>query len=166
MQFVNLAEVIQESIHETSTAFFTRDVGIKVGPSVSTLPHELYEPPVADVTAIIAFNGSIDGGVHLSAPFHAAVTLASAFSGEDIPSFNSIAKDAIGELTNIIAGAVKGRICDSQINLTPPRVVIGRDHQIGHTKQQGSTKCYFRTDDGPFLVEVFYRYDSPHSTIL
>lgn len=157
MHFANLAEVIQESIAETTAAFFTMDIGIKAGPSISTLPSETYVPPQADVTAIIAFNGIIEGGVHLSAPFHAAVTLASAFSGEQIPSFNATAKDAIGELANIIAGAVKSRICDDQINLTPPRIVVGRDHQIGHTKPQSSTKCYFRTDNGPFFIEVFYR---------
>ncbi|MBF0116137.1 MAG: chemotaxis protein CheX [Magnetococcales bacterium] len=157
MLFANLAEVIHEAIQETEVAFFTSDIGIKAGPSVTTSADEPYSPPQADVTAIIAFNGSLDGGVHLSAPFHCAVSLASAFSGEEIPSFNEMAKDAIGELANIIAGAVKIRICDDQIQLTPPRVVIGRDHQIGHTKRQTTTRCYFRTNSGPFLIEIFYQ---------
>ncbi|MBF0627797.1 MAG: chemotaxis protein CheX [Magnetococcales bacterium] len=157
MQVGNLAEVIREAIDETTVAFFTADVGIKAGPSVSTSADEPYVPPQADVTAIIAFNGVIEGGVHVSAPFHCAVALAAAFSGDEIETFNNTAKDAIGELANIIAGAVKSRICDDQINLTPPQVVVGRDHQIGYTKPLESTKCYFRTDNGPFFVEVFYR---------
>ncbi|MBF0614843.1 MAG: chemotaxis protein CheX [Magnetococcales bacterium] len=157
MQVANLAEVIREAIEETSVAFFTTDIGIKAGPSVTTSADQPYVPPQADVTAIIAFNGIIEGGLHVSAPFHAAVALAAAFSGEEIPSFNITAKDAIGELANIIAGAVKSRICDDQINLTPPQVVVGRDHQIGYTKPLESTKCYFRSDEGPFFVEVFYR---------
>ncbi|MBF0340535.1 MAG: chemotaxis protein CheX [Magnetococcales bacterium] len=157
MMVANLAEVIQEAIEETSVAFFTSDVGIKAGPSVTQSADQPYVPPQADVTAIIAFNGVIEGGVHLSAPFHCALGLANAFSGEELESFNHTAKDAIGELANIIAGAVKSRICDDLINLTPPQVVVGRDHQIGYTKPLESTKCYFRTDNGPFFVEVFYK---------
>ncbi|MBF0416698.1 MAG: chemotaxis protein CheX [Magnetococcales bacterium] len=158
MHFTNLADVIREAIRETEAAFFTMDIGIKAGPAVTTSAHEPYVPPQADVTAILAFNGSIEGGVHLSAPFHSAVALAAAFSGEEISDFNGTAKDAIGELANIIAGAVKSRICDDQIQLTPPRVVVGRDHLVGITKRQASTKCYFKTDSGPFLVEVFFSH--------
>ncbi|MBF0417352.1 MAG: chemotaxis protein CheX [Magnetococcales bacterium] len=157
MVIANLADVIREAIDETSVAFFTTDIGIKAGPSVSTSADEPYVPPQADVTAVISFNGAFEGGVHVSAPFHCAVALAAAFSGETIESFNNTAKDAIGELANIIAGAVKSRICEDMINLTPPQVIVGRDHQIGYTKPLGSTKCYFRTDNGPFFVEVFYR---------
>ncbi|GAB0057890.1 Chemotaxis protein CheX [Candidatus Magnetaquicoccaceae bacterium FCR-1] len=158
MQFANLGDVIHEAIKETEVAFFNKDIGIQAGPSVTTNPGENYLPPQADVTAIIAFNGTIEGGVHLSAPFHCAVALASAFSGEEIPFFNDTAKDAIGELANIIAGAVRIRLCEDRIQLTPPRIVVGRDHQIGHSKPQSATRCYFRTNEGPFLVEVFFSH--------
>lgn len=154
---IDLAEVIQDAINETVAAFFISDVGIQVGPAITKPEDQPYKPPQADVTAIVGFSGLMEGGVHLSAPLHAAIGLASAFSGEPLESFDEIAKDAIGELANIVAGAVKGRISDAKIHLTPPQVVTGKNHEISYTKTLSSTKCYFMTTNGPFFVEVFYR---------
>lgn len=156
--YVDLAEVIQSAIHETMIAFFTADIGLKVGPSLIKSEETPYIPPQADVTAIVAFNGAMEGGVHLAAPLHAALLLATGFAGEPFESFNDMAKDSIGELANIIAGAVKSRISDS-ICLTPPQVVVGTNHKISftYTHTLESTKCFFKTNQGPFFVEVFYK---------
>ena len=152
----DLADVIREAIDETVKVFFTTDVGIKAGPAITKPEGQSYEPPQADITAIIGFTGAVEGGVHLSAPLHAALGLASAFSGEPLESFDATAKDALGELANIIAGAVKERI-NGSIYLTPPQVVTGVNHKVVYTKLLESTKCYFRTFNGPFFVEVFYK---------
>ena len=152
----DLAEVIRGAIGETVTVFFTTDVGIKAGPAITKPEGQPYEPPQADVTAIIGFSGTMEGGVHLSAPLHAALCLAAAFSGEPLDSLDATTKDAFGELANIVAGAVKDRISET-LYLTPPQVVTGKNHEIVYTKALESTKCYFRTSNGPFFVEVFYR---------
>ncbi|MBF0096934.1 MAG: chemotaxis protein CheX [Magnetococcales bacterium] len=156
MRTVDLAAVIRDAVSGTVIAFFTADVGIQAGPAVVKPEDQPYKPPQADITAVVGFSGKLLGGVHLSAPFHTAVGLASAFSGEMIDQLNDIAKDALGELTNIIAGAVKEKINDA-IYLTPPKVVTGADHNVSYTKVLESTKCYFKTDNGPFFVEVFYK---------
>ncbi|MBF0125829.1 MAG: chemotaxis protein CheX [Magnetococcales bacterium] len=153
----DLTSVIRDAVDETVASFFTFDVGVKAGPSITKPEDQPYKPPQADVTAIVGFSGFLEGGVHLSAPLHAAIGLASAFSGEPLESFDDIAKDAIGELANIVAGTVKSRIHDDKIFLTPPQVVTGKNHEISYTKTLNSTKCYFRTTSGPFLLEVFYR---------
>jgi chemotaxis protein CheX len=151
----DLALVIRATIEETVAAFFTDNLGIVAGPSIVKKKDEPYKPPQSDVTAIVGFSGSMQGGVHLSAPMHAAMGLAVAFSGKSLLEFDDIGKDAFGELANIIAGAVKGQIGE-QINLMSPQVVTGNDYDISYTKTLESTKCYFRTDNGPFFVEVFF----------
>ncbi|MEO5334039.1 MAG: chemotaxis protein CheX [Magnetococcus sp. YQC-5] len=151
-----LAEIIRGAIDETVTAFFTLDISIKAGPTITKTEYESYEPPQADVTAVVNFTGAIEGGVHLSAPMHTALSLVAAFAGEPIESFDVTAKDALGELSNIIAGAVKERINEA-VYLTPPQVITGANHEIVYTKSLESTKCYFTTSSGPFFVEVFYR---------
>ncbi|MBF0126551.1 MAG: chemotaxis protein CheX [Magnetococcales bacterium] len=149
-------EVIRLAIDETVLAFFTIDIGLEIGPAIKKPEDEHYLPPQADITAIIGFSGMIEGGVHLSAPLHAALGLASAFSGEVLEKLDETARDALGELANIVAGAVKSRISE-QIFLTPPQVVTGSNYAITYTHTLESTKCYFKTDNGPFFVEIFYK---------
>ncbi|WP_130470958.1 chemotaxis protein CheX [Candidatus Magnetaquicoccus inordinatus] len=151
----DLADIIIHSVSDTALTFFTTDVGIQAGPVVVKPEDQPYKPPQADITAVVGFSGYLQGGVHLSAPFHAAIGLASAFSGETIDKLDDVACDALGELTNIIAGSVKERVNDA-VFLTPPQVVTGENHNVSYTKILESTKCYFRTDNGPFFVEVFY----------
>ncbi|MBF0423226.1 MAG: chemotaxis protein CheX [Magnetococcales bacterium] len=148
--------MIKDALEETAVAFFAVDIGLTPGPTIVKADDEPYEPPDADVTAVIGFTGSMEGGVHLSAPLHSALALASAFSGEDLTSFESTARDAVGELTNIIAGAVKSRISDD-IRLTPPYVISGSRLIISYARSLSSAKCYFRTNKGPFFVEIFYK---------
>lgn len=156
---VDLAVVIREAINETVMAFFVTDIGIEAGPSVIKPENHPYQPPQADVTAIVGFSGSMEGGVHLSAPEHTAIALAAAFAGETPIGFDELARDAFGELANIVAGAVKGRLTgehDAQINLTPPQIVTGADCDMHFTKTLQSTKCYFKTLYGPFFIEIFH----------
>ncbi|MBF0183598.1 MAG: chemotaxis protein CheX [Magnetococcales bacterium] len=155
LSHLDLATVIRNAIDETIIAFFTSDIELKEGPAIITDESQVYQPPQADVTAIVGLSGTMEGGVHLSAPIHTALGLAMAFSGETLEVFDATARDALGELANIIAGAVKERISDA-IYLTPPKVVTGVNLTVDYTKALASTKCYFRTMHGPFFVEVFY----------
>ncbi|MBF0260377.1 MAG: chemotaxis protein CheX [Magnetococcales bacterium] len=150
----NLIHAIRDTMHETALAFFATDIGIQVGPAMIQRDGQPFVTPQADVTAMVAFHGGMNGGVHISAPMHAAVGLASAFWGEPLESFNDTARDALGELTNIIAGALKSRINDD-INLTPPRVLEGAERAELQSSSQASTRCYFMTTNGPLFVEVF-----------
>ncbi|MBF0628405.1 MAG: chemotaxis protein CheX [Magnetococcales bacterium] len=151
-----LIKAIQEAMHETAMAFFYTDIGLQDGPALTMEESQPHLTHRADVTAIVSFQGPIAGGVHLSAPSHAAIALAATFAGEPIESFDTTAQDALGELTNILAGALKSRISDN-IDLTPPRIVYGTDPQDRPTiLSEKSTRCYFMTTHGPLYVEVFH----------
>ncbi|MBF0295924.1 MAG: chemotaxis protein CheX [Magnetococcales bacterium] len=151
-----LPDVIRFAIEETIAAFFTEDIGLVIGPALTKPIGTPYEPPEADVTAVIGFSGAMEGGVHLSAPLHAGIGLASAFCGEELTTLDATVRDGLGELANIVAGAVKSRISE-EIYLTPPHVISGTNYAIMYTRSLNSTKCYFKTNFGPFFVEVFYK---------
>lgn len=151
---LHLIHAIRDTMHETALAFFSTDIDIQEGPAMIQREGNPLLIPQADVTAMVAFQGGMTGGVHLSAPMHAAVGLASAFWGEPLESFNDTARDALGELTNIIAGALKSRINDD-ISLTPPTVLQGEERTGRQPNTQASTRCYFMTTNGPLFVEVF-----------
>jgi chemotaxis protein CheX len=157
----SLGNAINNSINETATAFFLEDFQIRPGPVVVKQEDQPYSPPQADLTARVGFSGRIKGGIHLSAPLHVALGLASAFTGECVDEANDEALVAFGELSKIIAGAVKSHISD-EILLTPPLVISGIENSIEYVKKMESTRCYFNSKAGPFFVEVFHRYHASH----
>ncbi|MBF0311060.1 MAG: chemotaxis protein CheX [Magnetococcales bacterium] len=150
-----LGSIIRTAIKETVLAFFVADIALEPGPVIVKSGDADYRPPHADVTAIVGFGGALKGGVHLSAPSHAALGLASAFSGEHLDQFNAVFRDAFGELANIVAGAVKGLLNDA-IALNPPQVVVESGLNNVYAPSLEYTKCYFMTRNGPFFIEVFY----------
>ncbi|MBF0613883.1 MAG: chemotaxis protein CheX [Magnetococcales bacterium] len=153
-----LIKTIQEAMHETALAFFFTDIGLKDGPAITLTQPDLSLIGPANVTATVRFRGPIEGGIHLSAPCHAAIGLAQAFTGDPIDSLNETARDAMGELTNILAGALKSRISD-HIDLTPPEVVEGAAIPFATRAEipEEHTRCYFLTVNGPLFVEVFHQ---------
>jgi chemotaxis protein CheX len=151
----DLGLAIQHSVDEIASSFFMEDCGVKPGPVKVITDDQPYEPPEADLTAMVGFGGNLQGGVHLSAPLHVALGLASAFMGEPVEESDEGFHDAFGELANIISGTVKSQISE-EIVLTPPVIVTGNTHGIEYTGKMESTKCYFFSNKGPFLVEVFH----------
>ena len=151
-----LVQIIHESINETVIAFFQDDIGIVPDQTVIKDTNDTYQSPQEDVTAIVSFSGDMSGGIHMSASKHVAFGIASAFTGVKFTGFNDHCIDAIGELVNIIAGSIKERLRPN-IYLTPPNVVIGEYHDVEYMDRLNSAKCYFKSNDGLFFFEVFYK---------
>ncbi|MBF0340066.1 MAG: chemotaxis protein CheX [Magnetococcales bacterium] len=151
----HLIKAIRDAMHETAMAFFATDLEIREGPAISRGERSSKHSAQTDVTAIVDFRGAMHGGIQLSAPLHAALGLASAFWGEPLEDFNDTARDALGELTNILAGAMKSRINDG-LDLTPPRVLQGEAQDHFDNDLLDSTRCYFLTTNGPLFIELYY----------
>lgn len=66
----------------------------------------------------------------------------------------------IGELTNIIAGNASSAINHVQIEIAPPLVIIGENHQIAWPKPIPVIGIPFSTPNGPFEVDVCFRKHS------
>ncbi|MBF0134914.1 MAG: chemotaxis protein CheX [Magnetococcus sp. DMHC-1] len=151
-----LAQAIREAVHEFFLAFLSLEV--QPGPTFRKPAFEFYTPPQADVTGVVRLSGALNGGVHLSAPMHVALAMSSSFAGEPIENMTDEAKDAFGELTNLVAGGLQSRLADTlgEITLTPPLVVFGDQYIMPVKVNFSSVKTYFRIDDGPFFVECFF----------
>ncbi|MEG3640065.1 chemotaxis protein CheX [Magnetococcus sp. PR-3] len=152
-----LSDFITDSVNEIFIAFLAQDVD--KGPTVIKQDFEQYEPPDAEATAVVNFNGALTGGIHLSAPMHVVIELANTFSGEEATNIRDpMVGDAFGELANLITGGVQTRLSSEfeNINLTPPTVVFGKDYGIIYQSDLHSVKQYFMTPIGPFFVECFF----------
>ena len=62
------------------------------------------------VLSVISLVGGVDWSIFLGLPKDTAVALAKSFAGFDIPFESDDLGDAIGELSNILAGNVKARL--------------------------------------------------------
>ncbi|GAB6089577.1 chemotaxis protein CheX [Spirochaeta dissipatitropha] len=60
----------------------------------------------------------------------------------------------VGELTNIIAGNAANSFNDGHIDISPPIVVLGENHEISWPKIGPVLGIPFRTAHGPFEIDV------------
>jgi chemotaxis protein CheX len=152
-----LKDAIKSVVEETAAAFFPPEFNIVPRVTVDIGDGEKYEATSADFTAIVGFNGDIEGGLNLAAPAHVTMKLAGALSGEEFLKVDDMVIDAFGELANMIAGSVKEKLSNDglyEIGLTPPLVTEGNTHK--YNAALNSTKQYFTVGSAPFFVEVFF----------
>ncbi|OSM04031.1 chemotaxis protein CheX [Magnetofaba australis] len=152
-----MATHITDAVNEVFIAFLMEE--LQEGPVVVKPEYDEYAPPEAEVTAVVNFNGAIQGGIHFSTPEHTALSLAGALAGEELEALrHPTTIDALGELANMIGGGVQTRLSEDyeNINLTPPTVIVGRDYGVIYQSDLLSVKQYFMTAHGPFLVEGFF----------
>ena len=109
-----------------------------------------------DVSGVIGLTGQVQGFVTLSFRESAALHVVSSFLGEPVTSVDEQVKDAVGELTNIVAGGAKRALADSgyELTISIPSVVVGTNHSISRPKEIPSFEIPFETDAGPFSVEL------------
>ncbi len=82
------------------------------------------------VTSIVHIEGAWHGAVVLRCPMELAVTLTSVmFQTGSEPSLDEI-RDALGELTNMLAGNLKALLPEPSA-LSLPAVVLGSDYEFG-----------------------------------
>ena len=110
------------------------------------------------VAASVGFVGEATGVVylHLTAPF--ARVLAGRMLGMEEEEFDGdeMVNDVIGELSNMIVGAVKSRLCDegTACALTIPSFVRGKGISIGATGGPERRLLGFRCGSGGVALEL------------
>ncbi|MBF0152208.1 MAG: chemotaxis protein CheX [Magnetococcales bacterium] len=110
------------------------------------------------VAALIGFNGVIEGGLILICSRTMAIRLAMDLADESFVDFNEQAKDAFGELANMMAGEVQTGLSVSyeQINLTPPTIISGSHFRFDHRRGLHRVFQFFRLEEDFFEVECFF----------
>jgi chemotaxis protein CheX len=83
--------------------------------------------PVLGVAAIIGLTGDVEGRVLLDMGVETAHAIASAMNGEELESFDELAKATIAELANMITGQAVTKLHDIGFNfdLSPPSLITG-----------------------------------------
>jgi chemotaxis protein CheX len=107
-----------------------------------------------DVTGIIGLSGKATGTVAFSLPRETALAITGILLGEPQTQLNPHAVDAIGEVTNMIAGAAKARMAELELSLGLPTVLIGRGTCIVFPSRATPISIPFKSPIGDLVVEV------------
>jgi len=88
-----------------------------------------------DVMSLISFTGEHSGIVAIFCSTEIALKITSSMLGVETTEFDQDTKDAIGEVTNMIAGSLKNKVIDKfgEMHLSVPIVVAGAGLTISST---------------------------------
>lgn len=110
--------------------------------------------PQFEVTGMIGLTGKTTGTVAVSMPREMAMLVTEKLLGETPTEVNAQVADAVGELTNMIAGAAKARLESLELSLGLPTVITGRSTCIAFPSRATPISIPFRSTLGPLIVEV------------
>ncbi len=117
-------------------------------PTLKTEPAPSY-----DVSGIVGFSGEVKGSVVISLRQETAIKIVEAFTYEKLDLKSEEFADAIGELSNMIAGNAKKDFgLDASISI--PNVIVGTGHTISRLSGVPCVIIPCTSPMGDFAVEV------------
>lgn len=148
-------KIHQEIVNATKDVFSTMlMMELEDGPPVIGKGGEI----TSNISSMLGLGGGIRGILAIHCPGGIAKGVTGAFLGMEIEELNDDVKDAIGEITNMVAGNLKiffAKI-NTDIKLAIPTTVIGESY---HTSGLfGATRIVvpFVCEYGSFWVELKY----------
>ena len=111
---------------------------------------------MGDVSGIIGMTGEVAGSLSVSFSFGLIQDIMQNMLGESIEEVNDDARDAVGEITNMISGDARRMIAQDGVTLQAaiPTIVAGKDHTIKHAIFGPIIVIPFEAANGKATVEV------------
>ncbi len=107
-----------------------------------------------DISGVIGLSGKAVGTVVVSLSKEVALKATSIMLMSEATDINDDVVDAVGELTNMIAGAAKAKLEEYELSISLPSVVTGQDHLLRFSSEVTPICVPFETDWGPLVLEV------------
>jgi chemotaxis protein CheX len=92
--------------------------------------------PILGVTTIIGLTGSVEGRVLFDMSETTALAIASGMNGEELSSFDELAKATITELSNMIAAQAVTKLYELgfEFDISPPALFTGENMEVSTTE--------------------------------
>lgn len=145
------AEYINPVISATRTVFETM---LGCTPTRTGLALKDDRSPLYELSAVIGISGRTAGTIVVSLSQHAALQVLSRLVGVEATSINTEVCDAVGELTNMIAGSAKAQMERLQLSISIPNVVSGKDHEVHFPSNVRPICIQFSSEIGDFAILV------------
>lgn len=113
---------------------------------------------VGDVTGLIGVTGHAKGSISLTLEQGAILAIVNNMLMESYVEINADIVDAVGELTNMVAGQARAALSEQGMSFqaSTPTVVVGKGHKIQHAAKAPILAIPFSTDQGSLVVEVCF----------
>jgi chemotaxis protein CheX len=145
------AEYINPVISATSTVFETM---LDCKPERTGLMLKETASPKHEVSAVIGVTGKAAGTIVLSLSRGTALEVLNRMVGIETTEITADVCDAVGELTNMIAGSAKAQMERLELSISIPNVISGPGHIIHYPSNVKPICIVFESEIGPFTIEV------------
>ena len=145
---------LTQSIIEATTEIFESMLMMEAIPQ-PPLTEEVHNFKCS-VSGIVGLAGTCKGMISIHTPDSVAMALTGAFLGMEVEEIDEDVKDAIGELSNMLAGSIKEALSENgkDIKLSIPSTICGDEYSINCMSQANWVTVPFEIPDGQFLVEL------------
>jgi len=106
------------------------------------------------VSGVIGVTGRAVGTIVLCLPKQMAIDVLQRMVGTDTDSITAEVCDAVGELTNMIAGAAKAQLAHLNLSLSLPNVVRGESYDVSYPSDISPFCILFESELGSFMIEI------------
>lgn len=106
-----------------------------------------------DVSGVIGFSGALRGSAVLAFPQKTATALVAKFAGVEFSPDSPDFADAVGELTNMIAGTAKSTLGEAA-GISTPLVILGANHSVPPLRDLPCIVMPCRCEFGDFAIEL------------
>ncbi len=151
MKVKHISPLLESTVDVLSTMAFVEVTMGKIGVRRDAITH-------GDLTGFIDMVGDdVNGWIGISFCEPTILDITTRLIQEEVTSIDELVVDAVGEITNMVAGATKKRYADMglELGLTRPWVVLG-NKEDEHCIPERSIIIPFETQAGHFEVEMFF----------
>ena len=113
-----------------------------------------HDKPDHEISGIIGLSGKAVGTTVLSLSHNVAIEATAAMLGDKPIELNADVIDAIGELTNMIAGSAKAQLEELEMSISLPNVIIGKNHEVAFPSGVTPIGIPFSCEWGEISVDV------------
>lgn len=113
---------------------------------------------MGDITGSIGITGYASGVMSLTLDEAVILRIVNNMLAENYSGLNPDIADAVGELTNMIAGQARQDLANLGMNFksSTPTVIMGKGHQVRHVTSSPILAIPFTSEDGNLVVEVSF----------
>ena len=143
---------IEGTLHILDTTAF-----VKVKPETPFLKKD--RKAHGDISGFIEISGDLTGTAAISFSKQSILGIVSAMFGEEMTEINDEINDAVGEISNMVAGHVTTKIGEmgKKVTVKFKEIKAGKDAVIDHVDGVDHVLALpFRTTKGKVLIEVCY----------
>lgn len=143
-----------EQIAEATCEIFSSMIMLEVTPKEATkrISHAFKN----SITGMVGLAGTVRGNLSIHLPEAVATAVTAAFLGMEVEGIDDDVCDAVGELANMLAGAVKTALdpSGSDIKLSMPSTIYGESYHLDCLDCAVSVLIPFDLDGREFSVEL------------